>query len=189
MCPSWAQPPFYSKHPDISLVGGIYLISNESKVILILMALFALLACDAFAGDLSARAVVALGSAKLSAPSAVTAQAANNSSTNTSFMNNTSMNSSATGFASMNISAVSDTSTNLSSMNSSIADSTIAGLSDSKNEMPEPVHNVPVMDLSRYAKDRLNKKLGGYRNIIYPMAESSGFSATTSSGSGGGCGC
>jgi hypothetical protein len=74
-------------------------------------------------------------------------------------------------------------------MNSSIAGSTIASLSDSKNKLIEPVHKVPVMDLSRYAKDRLNKKLGGYRNIIYPMAESSGFSATTSSGSGGGCGC
>jgi len=162
------------------------LISKKSKVTLILMALFALLACDAFAGDLSARAVVALGSAKLSVPSGFTAQAANNSSTNTSFMNNTSMNSSATGFTSMNISAVSATSINLSSnasMNSPIADSAIASLSDSKNKLIEPAHKVPVMDLSRYAKDRLNKKLGGYRNIIYPMAESSGFSATTSSGS------
>ena len=168
------------------------MISKKSKVTLILMALFALLACDAFAWDLSTRAAVALGSGKLSVPSGVTAQAANNSSTNTSFMNNTSMNSSATGFTSINISAVSATSINLSSnasMNSSIADSTIATLSDSKNKLIEPVHKVPIMDLSRYAKDRLNKKLGGYRNIIYPMAESSGFSATTSSGSGGGCGC
>jgi len=158
------------------------LISKKSKVTLILMALFALLACDAFAGDLSTRAVVALGSAKLSVPSGFTAQAANNSSTNASFMNNTSVDLSATGFTSMNIS--SNTSTN-----SSIADSRIASLSDSKNKLLEPARKVPVMDLSRYAKDRLNKKLGGYRNVLYPMAESSGFSATTSSGSGGGCGC
>lgn len=50
---------------------------------------------------------------------------------------------------------------------------------------------VPVLDLSKYATSRLNNNLTGYTNIMYPLAESAGFTATTGSGgsSGGGCGC
>ena len=51
------------------------------------------------------------------------------------------------------------------------------------------VHAVPVIDLSGYGKNRLNKNLAGYRNIIYPMTASRGFTASTSGGGGGGCGC
>ncbi len=43
------------------------------------------------------------------------------------------------------------------------------------------------LDLSYYASDRANKNLAGYKNIMYPIAESRG-STTSTAGSGCGCG-
>ncbi len=49
---------------------------------------------------------------------------------------------------------------------------------------------LPVADLSGYGKDRRDKNLARYTNIMYPLAESAGFTATAAGGSGGGgCGC
>lgn len=46
------------------------------------------------------------------------------------------------------------------------------------------------LDLSNYSGDRMRRSLAGYKNIMYPIAESAGFTATTAAGStGGGCGC
>jgi hypothetical protein len=44
-----------------------------------------------------------------------------------------------------------------------------------------------VLDLSGYGTDRSNKNLAGYKNIMYPISGSRG--STTSTASGGGCGC
>jgi hypothetical protein len=160
----------------------ISLFSKKSKVTLILMVLFAFLVLDAFAEDLPARAVVVLGNAKLTVPSGSAAQMANNSTTNASSISSASINLSAINNASMNLSAN-------TSMDGSNANSTIASLSSKNKLMDKPASIVPVMDLSRYAEDRLNRSLSGYTNVIYPMAESSGFTATAGSGGGGGCGC
>ncbi len=145
------------------------LFSNKSNVIFILVVLFAFLVLDAFAAGLSGRAVVALGSVKLSNPSGSELQMVNNSSINVSETNNISMN------------------------NSTLNSSTIADLSSKNKLADKPVRKVPVMDLSRYAKDRLNKNLAGYKNILYPLAEASGFTANTGGtgggAGGGGCGC
>jgi hypothetical protein len=43
------------------------------------------------------------------------------------------------------------------------------------------------LDLSNYARDRVNKNLAGYKNIMYPISGSRG--TTTSTSGGGGCGC
>jgi hypothetical protein len=150
--------------------GGLRsLLSNKSKVILILAVLFAFMVFDAFAAGLSGRAVVALGNVKLSIPSGSEPQMVNNSSINVSATNNISMN------------------------NSTLNSSTIANLSSKNEHTDKPVRKVPVMDLSRYAKDRLNKNLAGYKNILYPLAETSGFTANTGGtgggSGGGGCGC
>ncbi len=50
---------------------------------------------------------------------------------------------------------------------------------------------LPIADLSGYGKDRREGNLKGYTNIMYPLAESAGFTASTATGggSGGGCGC
>jgi hypothetical protein len=44
-----------------------------------------------------------------------------------------------------------------------------------------------TLDLSNYARDRVNKNLAGYTNIMYPISGSRG--TTTSTSGGGGCGC
>jgi hypothetical protein len=43
-----------------------------------------------------------------------------------------------------------------------------------------------ILDLSGYARDRTNKNLAGYTNIMYPISGSRG--STTSTAGGGGCG-
>ncbi len=45
-----------------------------------------------------------------------------------------------------------------------------------------------VLDLSSYAKDRSDKNLSGYKNIMYPISESRGSTSTTAGG-GSSCGC
>jgi hypothetical protein len=53
------------------------------------------------------------------------------------------------------------------------------------------VYSAPTLmplDLSHYASDRANKNLAGYKNIMYPIAESRGSTTSTAGGaSGGGC--
>jgi hypothetical protein len=44
-----------------------------------------------------------------------------------------------------------------------------------------------ILDLSGYARDRTNRNLAGYTNIMYPISGSRG--TTTSTAGGGGCGC
>jgi hypothetical protein len=44
------------------------------------------------------------------------------------------------------------------------------------------------LDLSRYASDRTNKNLTGYKNIMYPISGSRG-TTTSTAGGGGSCGC
>jgi hypothetical protein len=43
-----------------------------------------------------------------------------------------------------------------------------------------------ILDLSGYARDRVNKNLAGYKNVMYPISGSRG--STTSTAGGGGCG-
>jgi hypothetical protein len=87
--------------------------------------------------------------------------------------------------SSTNVSSIDNVSIN----NSSVSSMLMVNQSLNNSLTDKPARIVPVMDLSHYGKDRLNKSLTGYKNIIYPMTESSGFTATTSVGGGGGCGC
>ncbi len=87
-------------------------------------------------------------------------------------MDNSSMSNSPLNNSSINNASVSDTSINSVSVN------------DASIEEPRAL---AVMDLSSYAKDRNNKNLTGYTNIMYPFAESVGSTAGTTGG--GGCGC
>jgi hypothetical protein len=51
-----------------------------------------------------------------------------------------------------------------------------------------PAQSAALIDLSNYSKDRRDKNLAGYKNIMYPIAESRGSTTSTAGGSGG-CGC
>jgi hypothetical protein len=44
------------------------------------------------------------------------------------------------------------------------------------------------LDLAAYGKDRMNKNLAAYKNIMYPISGSRGTTTSTAGGSGG-CGC
>lgn len=52
-----------------------------------------------------------------------------------------------------------------------------------------PSSGKEVIDLSRYARDRVNNSLAGYTNIMYPITGSRGTTTSTSGGGGGGGGC
>ena len=105
---------------------------------------------------------------------------ANNSSVNSSSINNSSINSS---------------SINSSLINSTLINSTAATNSTSiDTDLVQP-QNLAVssgkvsLDLSGYARDRANKSLAGYTNVMYPITGSRGTTTSTSGGGGGGCGC
>jgi hypothetical protein len=88
--------------------------------------------------------------------------------------------------------------TNNSSMsNSSLNSSSINGTTIDNSTLVGPSIVVPgaatsessgkkILDLSGYARDRTNKNLAGYTNIMYPISGSRG--STTSTAGGGGCG-
>jgi len=81
--------------------------------------------------------------------------------------------------------------------NSSLNNSSINGTSMENSTLVSPSIVVPcagtsqssgkkILDLSGYARDRTNKNLAGYTNIMYPISGSRG--STTSTAGGGGCG-
>jgi len=87
---------------------------------------------------------------------------------------------------------------NTSMDNSSLNNSSINGTSMDNSTMVSPSIVVPsavagessgkkILDLSGYARDRTNKNLAGYTNVMYPISGSRG-STTSTSGGGGGCG-
>ena len=145
--------------------------SNELRNYLFLLLLFTFLVLGAQSAELPGKTVMHLGSFKLTSSSTVLV---NNSSMNNSSINGTSLNNS---------------SVNNTSINSSMSNVLIKNLSMDEKPMDTSAPVVPVVDLSHYGIDRKNKSLTGYRNIMYPMGESSGFTASTASGSGGGGGC
>jgi hypothetical protein len=61
------------------------------------------------------------------------------------------------------------------------------GISSINNSTMNSASVLVPLDLSRYASNRANKNLAGYTNIMYPLAESRGSTASTAGG--GGCGC
>jgi hypothetical protein len=86
-------------------------------------------------------------------------------------------------------------STNSSLINSTLVNSTVANNSTSIDVVLVPPQNLSastgkeVLDLTSYARDRVNKSLAGYTNIMYPITGSRGTTASTSGGGGGGGGC
>ena len=71
---------------------------------------------------------------------------------------------------------------NNSLLNNTTVNSTVAAIGAS---------GLAPLDLSSYSRDRVKGDLAKYKNIMYPIAESSGSTASTAGGAsgGGGCGC
>jgi len=89
--------------------------------------------------------------------------------------------------AAMNNTLMDNSSLNNSTTNATLDNSTIvspstavpcAGAAESSGKK--------ILDLSGYARDRTNRNLAGYTNIMYPISGSRG--TTTSTAGGGGCG-
>ena len=93
---------------------------------------------------------------------------------NTSMLNNPLINNSTMNNSLLNASLINVSSKDTSSINVEPAGS-------SKTDMVR-------VDLSGYASGRLNKNLTGYKNILYPMSGSRGFSSSAAGGGGGCCG-
>lgn len=92
-------------------------------------------------------------------------------------MNNSTINNSSSDNSSANATSM-DNSTSFSSV--AVPPSAIAAESSGK----------AILDLSSYSRDRTNKSLAGYTNIMYPITGSRGTTTSTSGGGGGGgCGC
>ena len=73
-------------------------------------------------------------------------------------------------------------------INASLNNTTINNtLTASPTESQQPAQSAAIIDLSNYSKDRRDKNLTGYKNIMYPLAEARG--STTSTAGSGGCGC
>jgi hypothetical protein len=151
------------------------MLMKYSNVAMILAVVFLALACSASAqwspgggmaymGDLSlaASSFSAEGHAKALAGPATDASASDNSTQNVTSQDNRTIN------ATMNNSA-----------------------STSPEPQPPAGASEPtaksVLDLSSYSRDRSKNDLAGYTNIMYPISGSRG--STTSTSSGGGCGC
>ena len=93
---------------------------------------------------------------------------------------------------SMNNSTINNVTANNSSMNSSsMENSTVVGPSGlAAVSGPSQSSGMKPLDLSSYSRDRTNKNLAGYTNIMYPITGSRGTTTSTSGGGGGGgCGC
>ncbi len=65
--------------------------------------------------------------------------------------------------------------------------STMGNSSINNSTMSNAPSALMPLDLSRYAGARASKNLTGYKNIMYPIAESRGSTASTAGA--GGCGC
>ncbi len=146
---------------------------------LALGAMFIALAFNASAQWSSGGEMVYMGDLNLAASSASSGKAVQalvgsqetSAATNNSSMSNTSMNNSSINGTSMD--------------NSTLVSPSIV--------VPGPGTSQPsgkkILDLSGYSRDRTNRSLAGYTNIMYPISGSRGSTTSTSGGGGGSCGC
>ncbi|MDD4161949.1 MAG: hypothetical protein PHW87_05650 [Methanothrix sp.] len=118
-----------------------------------------------YMGDLN------LAASSVSSGNAVQALGGSQAATNSSPINNSSLNSSI----------------NATTIDNSTVASTSAAL---PSAAPAESSGKEILDLSSYSRDRANRNLAGYKNIMYPISGSRGTTTSTSGGGGscGGCG-
>jgi hypothetical protein len=175
MCPERAHNPYFIRASfrigrDFYMGESIHMLSAKNSTMVLAVMFFAL-ALNVSAQWSPGGSMVYMGDLNLMASSASSGKAVqelggsqeiqvatNNSSLNNSSINGTSMD------------------------NSTLIGPSIvvpcAGTSESSG--------TKVLDLSGYSRDRTNRNLAGYTNIMYPISGSRG--TTTSTAGGGGCG-
>ncbi len=180
MCP--AEGTYLLLFPDVFSISSQVRRKDRNMfsqriVALVLAGLFAVVVFNACAQWSPAKTVVNLGDLSLAGAGTSGAPRPTGSSPGRDqLMNESSTNNSAMNNSSLNNSSLNNSSSNNSSSNDSLLNS--SPIESSKSVQP--------IDLSGYSQDRRNKNLAGYKNIMYPIAESRGSTASTT---GGGCGC
>ena len=195
MCPQRAHNLIFREHlfesQLISILEESKLMLNAKNAAMVLLVISFALAFNASAqwspggsmvymGDLNLVASSLSSGKEVQAPSGSPASAtANNSSMSNSSSNNTSINGTSTDGL------------NAAGPNAILSP---AGLGTGQTE-PTDISSAAalaaspgkeVLDLSGYSRDRVNRNLAGYTNIMYPISGSRG--TTTSTSGGGGCG-
>ena len=140
---------------------------SRKMIVAVLVALLFVMVFDVCAQWSPGKTVINLGDLNLAVPSDPTAKTP--SAASTPLIINPAGNGSDTVNASLNNTTI----------NNTLAASPIEGL--------QPAQSAALIDLSNYSKDRRDKNLTGYKNIMYPLAEARG--STTSTAGSGGCGC
>jgi hypothetical protein len=140
---------------------------SRKMMVAVLAALLFVMVFDVCAQWSPGKTVINLGDLNLAVPPGPTAKA--QSAASTPLIINPAGNGSDTVNASLNNTTINNT------------------LAASPIESLQPAQSAAIIDLSNYSKDRRDKNLAGYKNIMYPLAESRG--STTSTAGSGGCGC
>jgi hypothetical protein len=139
---------------------------SRKMIVAVLAALLFVMVFDVCAQWSPGKTVINLGDLNLAVPSGPTAKtpsAASSPITNPAWNGSDNINASL----------------NNTTINNTLAASPIESL--------QPAQSAALIDLSNYSKDRRDKNLTGYKNIMYPLAEARG--STTSTAGSGGCGC
>jgi hypothetical protein len=141
------------------------MIFSRKMVVAVLAALLFVMVFDVYAQWSPGKTVINLGDLNLAVPPKPTAETP-------------------AGDSPITIPAGNSSDTINASMNNTTINNTLTA---SPIESQQPVQSAALIDLSNYSKDRRGKNLAGYKNIMYPIAESRG-STTSTAGGGGGCG-
>jgi hypothetical protein len=164
------------------------LMLNTKNAAAVLLVVFFALAINASAQWSPGGAMVYMGDLNLAASSVSSGKDVPSSSSSPAqaAMNNSSMSNSSLDNASINANSTEDS--NATGQN---AQQSPAGLGIGQINPTDPSQEVAsngkeVLDLSGYSRDRVNRNLAGYTNIMYPISGSRG--TTTSTAGGGGCG-
>jgi hypothetical protein len=165
------------------------LVLNAKNAAAVLLVVFFALAINASAQWSPGGAMVYMGDLNLAASSVSSGKDVPSSSSSPAqaAMNNSSMSNSSLNNVSIN--ANSTENSNATGQNA-VQSPAVSGSGQIKpTDTTSAVDASPgkeVLDLSGYSRDRVNRNLAGYTNIMYPISGSRG--TTTSTSGGGGCG-
>jgi len=161
---------------------------NANNMALVLLIMFFALAFNASAQWSPGGAMVYMGDLNLAASSVSSGKEvqALGGSPAQAIMNNSSMSNSSSNSTSINT-------TSTEGLNATDANAVLSPAGSEKDPLDAANPSLAsdstgkkVLDLSGYSRDRVNRNLAGYTNIMYPISGSRG--TTTSTSGGGGCG-
>lgn len=164
---------------------------NAKNAAVVLVTMLFALAFNASAQWSPGGAMVYMGDLNLAASSISSGKDVPSSSSSPAqvAINNSSMSNSSLNNASINANSTEDS--------NAIGQNAVQSPADSGSGQIKPIDTTSVaaaavspgkevLDLSGYSRDRVNRNLAGYKNIMYPISGSRG--TTTSTAGGGGCG-